>query len=75
MALTYELWRLVAVKDERRSTWELVGQFPTARTARRHIHELAGPHVVSPEESLYWFEDAGGTHTFRIEASRQEPRD
>lgn len=70
LKLTYELWRLVAVKDERRSTWELVGQFPNARAARRKIHELAGPSIVSPEEDLYWYEDAAGTHTFRIEAAR-----
>lgn len=70
LKLSYELWRLIAVKDERRSTWELVGQFPNARAARRKIHELAGPNIVSPEEDLYWYEDAAGTHTFRIEAAR-----
>ncbi len=68
MAMTYELWRLVAVKDEARSTWELVGSFPTPKRARMQLHQLAGKNVVSPEEEVYWYEDAEGTHTFRIEA-------
>lgn len=68
MAMNYELWRLVQVKDERRSTWELVGTFANAKRARMAIHELAGPHTVSPEEETYWYEDSEGTHTFRIEA-------
>lgn len=68
MAMTFELWRLIAVADETRSTWELVGRFPNARRARRHIYELAGTRVVSPEDNAYWYEDVEGTHTFRIEA-------
>ncbi len=70
MKLTYELWRLVAVKDESRSTWELVGRFANVRQAQRKIHELAGNHIVSPEEGFWWYEDGEGTHTFRIEAAR-----
>ncbi|MCL4240397.1 MAG: hypothetical protein KJ048_03500 [Dehalococcoidia bacterium] len=72
MKLTYELWRLVAVKDESRSTWELVGRFPNVRRAQRKIHELAGSSIVSPEEGFYWYEDLDGMHTFRIEAARVE---
>ena len=69
MAMTYELWRLVDVKDESRSTWELMGRFPNVKRARMRIHELAGNSIVSPEETIYWFEDAEGhTQTFRIEA-------
>ena len=68
MAMTYELWRLIAVKDEGRSTWELVGSFPTPKRARMKLHELAGRNIVSPEEEVYWYEDLDGTHTFRIEA-------
>ena len=69
MAMTYELWRLVDVKDERRSTWELVASFPNVKRARMHIYELAGSSIVSPEETTYWFEDTQGhTQTFRIEA-------
>jgi hypothetical protein len=68
MAMTYELWRLVARRDETRSTWELVGRFPNAKRARLRIHELAGNRIVSPEESVYWYEDLEGAHTFRIEA-------
>ncbi len=69
MAMTYELWRLVGVKDESRSTWELVGTFANVKRARLRIHELAGNAVVSPEEATYWYEDAAGeTHVFRIEA-------
>ena len=69
MAMTYELWRLVEVKDESRSTWELIGRYPNVKRARMRIHELAGASIVSPEETTYWFEDAGGhTQTFRIEA-------
>ena len=70
--MTFELWRLVAVKDEARSTWELVGRFPTPKRARMKLHELAGKNIVSPEEEIYWYEDLNGTHTFRIEAV-QEP--
>lgn len=72
MKLAYELWRLVAVKDESRSTWELVGRFANVRRAQRKIHELAGSSIVSPEEGFYWYEDQEGTHTFRIEAVRLE---
>jgi len=69
MAMTYELWRLVDVKDERRSTWELVASFPNVKRARMHIYELAGSSIVSPEETNYWFEDSSGkVQTFRIEA-------
>ena len=68
MAMTYELWRLVAVKDETRSTWEHVGSFANVKRAKEHIYELAGPNIVSPDEDTYWYEDASGTHTFRIEA-------
>lgn len=69
MPMTFDLWRLVAVKDESRSTWELVGRFPNVKRAKLRIGELAGNNVVSPEESIYWFEDSSGeTHTFRIEA-------
>lgn len=70
MAMTYELWRLVAVKDERRSTWELIGTYPKLKEAELRIHQLAGSHIVSPEEGRYWYEDAAGVHTFRIEALR-----
>ena len=73
MAMTYQLWRLVAVKDERRSTWELVGEFPKLKAAELRIHQLAGSRVVSPDEGSYWYEDAEGTHTFRIEAVRLDP--
>jgi len=68
MAMTYELWRLVAVKDETRSTWEHVGSFANVKRAKEHIYVLAGPNIVSPDEDTYWYEDASGTHTFRIEA-------
>ena len=68
IAMTYELWRLVAVKDATRSTWELVGKFPKMRQATLRIHQLAGSHIVSPDEGSYWYEDADGIHTFRIEA-------
>lgn len=69
MAMSFDLWRLVAVKDDSRSTWELVGRFPNVKRARLRIGELAGQNIVSPEEDLYWFEDSNGvTHTFRIEA-------
>jgi hypothetical protein len=66
--MTFELWRLISVQDEAHSTWELVGRFPNMKRARSHIYALAGANIVSPEEDLYWFEDARGTHTFRIEA-------
>lgn len=70
MAMTFELWRLVAVKDSTRSTWELVGTFPNVKRARMHIYELAGSAIVSPEETNYWFEDEdGNVQTFRIEAA------
>ena len=68
MAMTYELWRLVAVRDEGRSTWELVGRFPTVKRARMRLNELAGKNILSPEEDTYWYEDLEGIHTFRIEA-------
>jgi len=68
MAMTYELWRLVEVKDEHRSTWEHVGSFANVKRAKEHIYQLAGNNIVSPEEDTYWYEDAAGTHTFRIEA-------
>ena len=73
--MTYELWRLVAVKDESRSTWELVGRFPNVKRARRKLHELAANHIVSPDEAFYWYEDSEGRHTFRIEAVPEEPQD
>jgi hypothetical protein len=74
MAMTFELWRLVEVKDASRSTWELIGKFPNVKRARMRIHELAGNHIVSPEETTYWFEDEHGkTHTFRIEAVAGPP--
>ncbi len=69
MAMTYELWRLVARKDEAVSTWELVGRFPNAKRARMRIFELAGNNIVSPDEETYWYQDADGTHTFRLEAA------
>jgi hypothetical protein len=58
--IEFELWRLVAVRDEQRSTWELIGRFPSVRKARAHINQLAGSNVVSPEETTYWFEDEHG---------------
>lgn len=67
MKMTYELWRLVAVRDEQHSTWELVGRFANVKRAKAKIYELAGTNVVSPEERYLWYEDARGTHTFRIE--------
>ncbi len=73
--MTYELWRLVAVKDEERSTWELVGRFPNVRRAQRKIHEIAANHIVSPEDAFYWYEDNAGRHTFRIEAVADVPQD
>lgn len=75
MPMTYELWRLVRVKDATHSTWELIGRFPNVKRARLRIHELAGSNIVSPEETTYWFEDAHGhTHTFRIEAVSEPAR-
>ena len=71
--MTYQLWRLVAVKDASRSTWELVGAFSKLKQAELRIHELAGSQIVSPDEGSYWYEDAHGTHTFRIEAVRLDP--
>jgi len=68
MAMTFQVWRLVEVKDDRRSTWELIGEFPSPKRARARIMELAGPNIVSPEEETYWYQDHDGTHTFRIEA-------
>lgn len=68
MAMAFELWRLVTVADEAHSTWELLGRFPNHKSARRRIHELAGPSIVSPDEDTFWYEDAGGEHRFRIEA-------
>lgn len=68
MATTYNLWRLVEVKDEHRSTWELVETVPTLKRAKGKIYELAGMNIVSPDEDVYWYEDAKGKHTFRIEA-------
>ena len=72
MAMNYQLWRLVAVKDEQHSTWELVGEFPKLRQAEMRIYQLADRNIVSPEEGSYWYEDEEGTHTFRIEALRAE---
>jgi hypothetical protein len=66
--MNYQLWRLVAVKDQRTTTWELVATFPNVKRARLHIYELAGRNIVSPDEDRYWYEDSEGTHTFRIEA-------
>lgn len=75
MAMTFELWQLVAVKDEQRSTWELVGTFPSLKKARAKLYEVAGNNVISPEEGTFWFEDEQGTHTFRIEAvMAQQPQ-
>ena len=71
--MTFELWRLIAVENEARNTWELVGRFPNAKRARLHIYGLAGNRVVSPEDNTYWYEDAEGTHTFRIEAVSATP--
>ena len=68
MPMTFELWRLVAVRDESRGTWELVGTFPNVKRAKMRINQLAGPNIVSPEESTYWYEDSEGVHEFRIEA-------
>jgi hypothetical protein len=68
MAMTYNLWRLVAVKDEHRSTWELVATVPSLKQAKGRIYDLAGTNIVSPDEDVYWYEDADGRHTFRIEA-------
>lgn len=67
MAMVYELWRQVAVKDEMHSTWELVDRFSNHKLARQRIHELAGSNVVSPEDGTYWYEDIEGEHRFRIE--------
>lgn len=70
MAMEFQLWRLVDVKDAQTSTWELVATFANAGQAKRYIHHLAGTNTVSPDEDLYWFEDGdGATHTFRIEAA------
>lgn len=74
MAMTFQLWRFVAVKDEHRSTWELVGEFPNVRRARQRLHELAGSNVVSPEDDTFWFEDEEGTQRFRIEAVMAQPQ-
>ena len=68
MAMTYNLWRLVEVKDEHRSTWELVGTMSSLKAAKGQIYQLAGMNIVSPDEDVYWYEDADGKHTFRIEA-------
>lgn len=69
MPYTYEVWRLVAVKDDTTSTWELLDRFPNAKRARQHIQQLAGSAVLSSEEneSSYFYDDIDGTHTFRIE--------
>lgn len=69
MAYEYELWRLVAVKDENSSTWELVGTFKTPKKAREKLHELAGTNVVSPDEMMFRFDSAEGEQLFRIEAT------
>ena len=66
--MTFQLWHLVAVRDASRSTWELVGSFPSVKAARAHISELAGRNIVSPDENTFWFEDDGGVQTYRIEA-------
>ena len=68
MAMTYQLWRLVTVKDSTHSTWELLGSFPNVKRAKLRIYELAGSNIVSPDEDRYWFEDLHGVQTFRIEA-------
>ena len=73
MSMTYNLWRLVEVKDERRSTWELVGTMPSLKGAKGRIYQLAGMNIVSPDEDVYWYEDAEGKHTFRIEAILTSP--
>jgi hypothetical protein len=72
MAFVFELWRRISVTDETHSTWELVGRFHNAKLARQTIHELAGSHVVSPDEETFWYEDAEGEHRFRIEAVQSE---
>ncbi len=69
MPFTYELWRLVEVKDAVHSTWELVGRFPNAKRARLHVYELAGNRIVGVEDETYWYEDLDGRHSFRIEAA------
>lgn len=66
--MTFELWRLVAVKDATHSTWELVGNFKTPKQARNRILELAGPTIVSSDEQTISYQDSAGEHTFRIEA-------
>lgn len=65
----YEVWRLVTVKDDNTSTWELLDRFPNGKRARNYIQELAGSAVLSSEdnESRYFFDDIDGTQTFRIE--------
>jgi hypothetical protein len=72
MAMSFQLWRLVASKDDRTTTWELVDTFPNVKRARLHVNELAGRNIVSPDEDRYWYEDGEGVHTFRIEAVTQE---
>ncbi|MBN9492181.1 hypothetical protein J0H33_02375 [bacterium] len=69
MPYIYEVWRLVQVKDDNTSTWELIERFPNARRARMHIQQLAGSAVLSSEdnESRYFFDDINGTQMFRIE--------
>jgi hypothetical protein len=69
MPYIYEVWRLVQVKDETTSTWELLDRFPNAKRARQFIQQLAGSAVLSSEEneSTYFFDDIEGTQTFRIE--------
>jgi hypothetical protein len=69
MPVSYELWRLVDVKDESRSTWELLARFPNAKRARVSIHEAAGSSIVSAEDNVYWYEDLSGEHFFRIEVA------
>lgn len=77
--MTYEVWRLVAVKDASTSTWELAEQFSNFRLAQRYIQEQAGAAIISSEDNLFSFEDsAGGEHYYRIEAAfapaGQQPR-
>jgi hypothetical protein len=69
MPYVYEVWRLVDVKDEQTSTWELLDRFPNAKRARIYIQQLAGSAMLSSEENerYYSYDDVEGTHTFRIE--------
>jgi len=69
VAMEYQLWRLVSVKDQSRSTWELIGTFKTPKRAREQLYKLAGTNVVSPDEELFRFDSTEGEQIFRIEAT------